>query len=215
MNIYIQLRDNIESVISLVENFDAVPCDSDYYLKMRTLFNQKIQKHELDVECAALFIWINKHCFNGLYRVNSKGLFNVCFNKKTKVNSMNPDNLRTIGQYFRNSDITITHGDFEAACQNVKAGDFIYFDSPYVPISATACFTDYAKDGFTLDDHKRLAALCRQLDKNNIQFMCSNNDVPLVHELYDGFRIEKVDVRRSINCNASKRTGKEVIITNY
>ena len=106
-------------------------------------------------------------------------------------------------------------GDFEAACEDVKPGDFVYFDSPYIPVSETANFTDYTKDGFLLEDHKRLAELFRRLDSIGAYLMLSNHNVPLVYELYQGFRIEEVDVRRNINRDASKRVGKEVIITNF
>ena len=116
---------------------------------------------------------------------------------------------------MREADIEIRQGDFELACADVKPGDFVYFDSPYVPVSETANFTDYTKDGFSLEDHKRLAELFRRLDAMGVYVMLSNHNVPLVHELYGGFRIEAVDVRRSINRDASKRVGKEVIITNY
>ena len=91
----------------------------------------------------------------------------------------------------------------------------MYFDSPYVPVSETANFTDYTKDGFSLEDHRRLAALFRRLAAQGTKVMLSNHNVPLVHELYSGFTIEEVDVRRAINRDASKRSGKEVIITNY
>ena len=91
----------------------------------------------------------------------------------------------------------------------------MYFDSPYVPISETANFTDYTKDGFSLEDHKRLAALYRRLSEQGVKLMLSNHNVPLVYELYSEFTIEQVDVRRAINRDASKRSGKEVIITNY
>lgn len=182
---------------------------------MRTAYNRKIAAHELDAECAAMLIWINKHCFNGLYRVNSKGLFNVPYNNKTGGPSIDEDNLRAIGQYLRDAHIEIRQGDFEAACTDVKAGDFVYFDSPYVPVSQTANFTDYTKNGFSQEDHQRLARLFRRLDSIGAYVMLSNHNVPFVHQLYQGFIIEPIDVRRNINCNASKRVGKEVIVTNY
>ena len=90
-----------------------------------------------------------------------------------------------------------------------------YFDSPYIPVSETANFTDYTKDGFTYEDHVRLAELYKRLAAKGVKVMLSNHDVPLVYELYEGFKIENVDVRRSINSDAKKRVGKEVIITNY
>lgn len=215
LNVYRQLKLDAEAVINAVNVLDADPCDTARYLAIREKYNTKIKAHELDAECAALMIWINKHCFNGLYRVNSKGLFNVPYNNKSDGVSIDATNLRNIGLYLQSRDIEIRQGDFEDACMDVAPGDFVYFDSPYVPISETANFTDYTKDGFSLEDHKRLAALYRKLAAQGTKVMLSNHNVPLVHELYIGFTIEEVDVRRAINRNAAKRSGKEVIITNY
>lgn len=215
LNVYQQLKIDTEAVINAVNVLDADPCDTARYLAIREKYNTKIKAHELDAECAALMIWINKHCFNGLYRVNSKGLFNVPYNNKSDGVSIDATNLRNIGLYLQSRDIEIRQGDFEDACMDVAPGDFVYFDSPYVPISETANFTDYTKDGFSLEDHKRLAALYRKLAAQGTKVMLSNHNVPLVHELYSGFTIEEVDVRRAINRDAAKRSGKEVIITNY
>ena len=215
LNVYRQLKADAEAVISILRELDSVECDKEHYLKKRTEYNKKIAAHILDAECAALTIWINKHCFNGLYRVNSKGLFNVPYNNKIGGVSMNEENLRTIGLYLNSGNIEIREGDFETACADAKAGDFVYFDSPYIPVSETANFTDYTKDGFSYEDHCRLAELSKRLDNAGVKIMLSNNDVDLVHELYDGFKIKGVDVKRAINRDASKRTGKEVIITNY
>ena len=128
---------------------------------------------------------------------------------------MNEENLRNIGYYLRENDIEIRHGDFEKACRDASSGDFAYFDSPYIPVSETAKFTNYTKEGFTIEDHKRLAKLYRQLALRGVWVMMSNHNVPLVYELYNGFRIIEVDVKRAINRDATKRFGKEVIITNY
>jgi len=215
LNVYIQLQTDVEALIAMINELDAVECDKKHYMKMRERYNKKIASGELDTECAALMIWINKHCFNGLYRVNGKGLFNVPYNNKATGSSIDEDNLRTIAHFLMTSDTTILHGDFESACETVRSGDFVYFDSPYVPVSETANFTDYTKDGFSYEDHKRLASLFRELDKRGAMIMLSNHNVPLVHELYEGFQIEEISVRRAINSDASKRVGKEVIITNY
>lgn len=215
LNVYRQLKVNPEAVIVTVSELDKVACDKERYYRVRDHYNEKILAQELDAESAALMIWINKHCFNGLYRVNSKGLFNVPYNNKVNGVSIEADNLRNIGLYFQKCAVKICEGDFEKACEDVQTGDFVYFDSPYVPVSETANFTDYTKEVFTLEDHKRLAALFRRLDSLGVKLLLSNNDVPLVHELYKGYKIESVDVRRVINSVASKRTGKEVIVTNY
>ena len=216
LNVYRQLRIDAEAVIAAVNELDAEPCDKERYMATRDVYNAKIMAHELDLECAALMIWINKHCFYGLYRVNGKGLFNVSYNNNKKGGvSIDAVNLRNIGLYLRTKDVEIRQGDFEIACIDAKPGDFVYFDSPYVPIDETANFTDYTKEGFSLEDHQRLAALYRRLSDQGVKVMLSNHDVPLVHELYSGFTIDRVDVRRTINSDASKRSGKEVIITNY
>lgn len=215
INLYTQLKNAPERVIALVNAMDAIPCTKELYYARRAEYNAKISDHRLDAECAALTIWINKHCFNGLYRVNSKGLFNVPYNNKVQGKSIDEGNLLAISKYLRTADITMTCLDFEQACAGVRAGDFVYFDSPYVPISVTASFTDYTTDGFGLEDHERLAALFRQLDSTGAKLMLSNNDVPLVHELYEGYTIRPLEVRRAINRDASNRTSTEVIITNY
>lgn len=215
INVYLQLQADPRAVIRAVNKLDEGSCDKDYYIAMREAYNKKIQAHELDAECAALMIWINKHCFNGLYRVNGKGLFNVPYNNKQTGKSIDEANLMSIGFFLENSHVEILCQDFEETCEAAQAGDFVYFDSPYIPVSETANFTDYTKDGFTYEDHVRLAELFKRLDKRGVQVMLSNHDVPLVYELYDGYKIENVDVRRSINSDAKKRVGKEVIITNY
>lgn len=215
INLYIQIRDNAESVIEVVTELDSSPCDKEMYYKIRGRYNTKITSNELDFECAALMIWINKHCFNGLYRVNGKGTFNVPYNNRIAGNSIDDVNLMRISEYLRGAEVQISCSDFEDACKNVKENDFVYFDSPYVPQSETADFTDYTKDGFSLRDHERLADLFRRLDRIGAKVMLSNNDVQLVHELYSGYEIQHLDVRRMINSNASRRKGREVLITNY
>lgn len=215
LNVYRQLKNDTEAVIDIINQFDSIECDKARYMLMRDEYNKKIVSNTLDAECAALTIWINKHCFNGLYRVNSKGLFNVPYNNKVGGTSMNEDNLRNIGTYLKSNDVEIREGDFEAACCDAAEGDFVYFDSPYIPVSDTANFTDYTKDGFTYDDHCRLAELYKKLDAAGVKVMLSNNNVDLIYELYDGYTIEAINVKRAINRDATKRVGKEVIITNY
>ncbi len=212
---YAQLKTDAENVIAKVNELDAVPCTKELYYAARERYNRKIADSVFDAECAALMIWINKHCFNGLYRVNSRGLFNVPYNNKVNGKSIDADNIRAIAEYLQKADVTVTCLDFEQACESVSAGDFVYFDSPYIPESETANFTDYTTNGFTLSDHQRLAGLFMCLDRLGAKVMLSNNDVPLVRSLYEGYRIQPLDVKRLINRDAGKRTGKEVLITNY
>lgn len=215
INLYRQLKISVEDVIKEVKKLDLAPCTKERYYNIRERYNKKIEANVQDVESAAIMIWLNKHCFNGLYRVNKKGLFNVPYNNRVNGKSIDENNIRAIGQYLKNEDINIICKDFEEACADVKPGDFVYFDSPYVPESKTADFTDYSKEGFSLEDHKRLADLFRKLDKMGAKVMLSNNDVSLVRDFYAGYNIQSLDVKRMINRNANKRVGKEVLITNY
>lgn len=215
INLYIQLKDAADDVIQEVKKLDTTPCTREIYYATRERYNKKITEHTMDAEAAALLIWLNKHCFNGLYRVNRQGLFNVPYNNRVNGKSIDEANIKAIGEYLRDANVTITCKDFEAACESVGPGDFVYFDSPYVPESETADFTAYYKDGFSLADHERLCALFKRLDQIGAKVMLSNNDVPLVRQLYAGYSIKGLSVKRLINRVASKRTGKEVLITNY
>lgn len=215
INLYQQIRNDVSNVIEAIRKLDSVICDKEYYYSIREKYNAKIQFNELDAECAALMIWINKHCFNGLYRVNGKGFFNVPYNNKVNGRSVDEDNLLSISKYLQTSCVKITCQDFEIACRDVSSGDLVYFDSPYVPVSKTSDFTDYTKDGFELADHQRLARLFQELHARGAYLLLTNNDVPLVHELYSDFNIQSLEVKRMINRDASKRVGREVIVTNY
>ena len=214
INLYRQMQNRPEELILKVEELDCLPSTKDRYLSVREQYNSKIAQGTLDAECAALMIWINKHCFNGLYRVNRKGLFNVPYNNKTSGKSIDEDNARRVARYLQ-KNVTVTCLDFEDACKDVGKDDFVYFDSPYIPESPTASFTDYSSKGFSKDDHERLAKLFRQLDQKGAKLMLSNNDVPLARTLYAGFKIQSFAVKRMINRNAKSREGKEIIITNY
>ncbi len=158
----------------------------------------------------ALFIYLNKRCFNGLYRVNSKGLFNVSFNNKENIRSFDKDNILKASEWLQNK--VITNMDFETAVKTASKGDFVFFDSPYAPLN-NSTFTSYAKDGFTLDDHKRLSKVFKELDKRGCYLMLTNHNTELIRDLYKDFYITVLKVKRLINSNASKRVGEEVIIT--
>lgn len=213
VNLYRQIQSDPEKVISAVNALDAEECSAATYLKNREEYNRRIKGHILDCFTASLFIWLNKHCFNGLYRVNSKGFFNVPYNNRSKGSSIDRDNIRSMAKYLKKVKMSCL--DFEEAVKNAAQGDFVYFDSPYFPESPTANFTSYAKEGFLPEDHKRLARVFKALDGKGVKVMLSNNDVEAVRELYRGYRIESFEVKRIINRDANRRRGKEVIVTNY
>lgn len=206
------VKDNPNELIDVLSELDnKFTSKSDYY-KCRNLFNQKIKNSEYDVLHAALFIYLNKRCFNGLYRVNSKGLFNVPFNNKENIKSFDRDNILKACEWLQNK--VITNADFEITVQTASKGDFVFFDSPYAPLN-NSTFTSYTKDGFTLDDHKRLAKVFKELDKKGCYLMLTNHNTELIRDLYRDYNITVIKTKRLINSDASKRVGEEVIITNY
>lgn len=184
-----------------------------YYYSMREHYNDKLMKGEFDVELAALFVFINKHCFNGLYRVNGKGLFNVPYNNSRR-SSVDEQSIMEISEFLK--DVTIISGDFEAACEGAGAGDFIFIDSPYAPLNPTS-FESYTKEGFDIESHRRLANLFDELTARGCYCMLTNHNTELINELYGnkGYTIDVVSVKRMINSDASNRVGEEVIICNY
>lgn len=215
INLYKTIRNSPNSFLSIIKEMDSISCTKEIYLALRDRYNEKIKNNVQDVECAALMVWINKHCFNGLYRVNNKGLFNVPYNNKIKGDSCNIENIHSISTYFNSIELTILNTDFEKACESVQRGDFVYFDSPYIPESETANFTSYSSIGFSLDDHKRLSELFKRLDSIGAKLLLSNNDIPLIYKLYPNYNIIPIDAKRMINRDANKRIGREVIIRNY
>ena len=185
----------------------------EYYYSLREHYNDKLMKAEYDVELAALFVFINKHCFNGLYRVNGKGLFNVPYNNSRRA-SVDESVIMAVSKYLQG--VNIIDGDFEEACRNANKGDFIFFDSPYAPLNPTS-FESYTKEGFDIESHKRLAKLFDELTAKGCYCMLTNHNTDLINELYGnkGYRIDVVSVKRMINSDATNRVGEEVIICNY
>lgn len=216
INLYKQVRDNCETYKQILSQIDFElqkneTGTSDYFYTARAHFNELLASNTFNVETAALLTFINKHCFNGLYRVNGKGAFNVPYNKSLKP-SFDPTNTDAVSLALVHAELQC--GDFADSVSNAKADDFIFFDSPYVPLNDNT-FEAYTKEGFSEKDHYRLASLFYELDKRNCKLMLTNHDTPLIRKLYLNYKIDVIDVKRSINSNAKNRQGTEVIITNY
>lgn len=215
INAYVQIRENVDSFLDKINRIDSAIGEDGkaYYYSMRNLYNMKLEKMQYDIELAALFVFLNKHCFNGLYRVNSKGLFNVPYNNSKRV-SYDEESIRMTSDYLKR--VTITTGDFEDACRNAGRGDFVFLDSPYAPLNPTS-FESYTKEGFTLESHERLARLYDELTERGCYCMLTNHNTELIEQLYGnkGYTISVVNVKRMINSDANNRKGQEVIICNY
>ena len=215
INTYITICNEPDAFLKEVNRLDNDMWEDGkkYYYSIREHYNDKLMRSEYDVELAALFVFINKHCFNGLYRVNGKGLFNVPYNNSRRV-SVDEDVIIATSEYLRG--VTIIDGDFEQACKNAKKGDFVFIDSPYAPLNPTS-FESYTKEGFDIESHRRLARLYDELTKRGCYCMLTNHNTELINDLYGnkGYTIDVVSVKRMINSDASNRVGEEVIICNY
>lgn len=215
INAYKQIRNEPEAFLTTVNRLDAEMWEDgkEYYYSLREHYNDKLMKAEYDVELAALFVFINKHCFNGLYRVNGKGLFNVPYNN-SRGTSADEKIIMGISKYLQG--VIVIDGDFEEACENAKKGDFVFIDSPYAPLNPTS-FESYTKEGFDIESHNRLAKIYDELTARGCYCMLTNHNTKLINELYGnkGYKIDVVSVKRMINSDASNRVGEEVIICNY
>ena len=215
INTYKVIANSSKQFIKCVKEIDSKIGEDGktYYYSLRERYNDKLMKDEFDIELAALFVFINKHCFNGLYRVNGKGLFNVPYNN-SKRESIDEESIMAVSDYLKN--VTIISGDFEVACQGAGKGDFVFLDSPYAPLNPTS-FESYTKEGFDIESHKRLAKVFDELTDRGCYCMLTNHNTDFINSLYGnkGYKIDVVSVKRMINSDASKRTGEEVIICNY
>lgn len=215
INAYRIITDKPQEFIDNVKKLDLDIIDGgkEYYYSIREQYNDKLMKEEFDVELASFFVFINKHCFNGLYRVNGKGLFNVPYNN-SKKESIDEEAIIATSKYL--NSVKILLGDFELACNDAKKGDFIFFDSPYAPLNPSS-FESYTKEGFDVESHERLAKLFDKLTKRGCYCMLTNHNTDFINDLYSnkGYRMDVVSVKRLINSDASKRTGEEIIICNY
>ena len=215
INSYRQICNAPEAFLAAVKQLDEAMWEDGkkYYYSLREHYNDKLMKAEYDVELAALFVFINKHCFNGLYRVNGKGLFNVPYNNSRRT-SVDESIIMEVSRYLQG--ITIMDGDFEEACEGAGQGDFVFIDSPYAPLNPTS-FESYTKEGFDIESHRRLSNLFDKLTNRGCYCMLTNHNTELINELYSGkgYRRDVVSVKRMINSDASKRVGEEIIICNY
>lgn len=220
VNTYKQIKHSPEEVMDITHQYDLrIQDDSldkdgqkEVYYAIREEYNEKLINAEYDAQSAALLLFLNKHCFNGLYRVNAKkGTFNVPFSNTTR-DSFKRDNILDISEYLQN--VHIKHGDFESLCDQAQEGDFVFLDSPYAPIKDDS-FVSYTKEGFAKEDHERLADQFKAMSDRGCYCMLTNHNTPFINELYKDYNIQVVQVKRLINRNADDRTGEEVIITNY
>lgn len=215
INCYQQIKDNPSELIKSLSKHKESN-SKEYYLNLRSADRDSRIEKMNNVERAARIMYMLRVNFNGLYRVNSKNQFNVPYGRYKNPQIVDSDLIVSISQYLNENTIHILNGDFEEAVKDVEAGDFVYFDPPYIPLSETSSFTSYTHEGFSYEDQVRLRDTFKKLDEKGAYVMLSNSSSPLVGELYKDFKIHKVSATRTNGAKSSSR-GKidEIIVTNY
>lgn len=211
---YVAIRDRVEELISALtlhsEKYFKNP--KEYYYEVRES-NPKNQ-----IEKVSRLIFLNKTCFNGLYRVNSKGKFNVPLGKYTNPNIVNRENLIAVSHVLRSKEISIKCQDFSKTLERVQKNDFVYLDPPYQPVSQTSNFTSYTNDSFGYEDQERLFLEFQRLDSKGCKVMLSNSKSDEVLDLFEGYSDKTIEIssNRFINSDSKNRTGhSELLIKNY
>lgn len=214
MNLYNVIKCDVEA---LIEDLKKHENTSEYFYRTREMDRDKELYEQLsNVERASRIVYLNKTCYNGLFRVNKAGEFNTPFGKYKNPNIVNEVTLRAVSKYFNKADIKILNGDFEESLKGARKGSFVYFDPPYDPVSDSANFTGYDKGGFNRDEQKRLKKLCDKLDKKGIKFLLSNSATDFIMDLYKDYNIKVVKAKRNINSNGNARGDvDEVLVRNY
>ena len=207
INLYKQIKSNVEKLIKELKKHRAKH-NKEYYYQIRKKFN----KEKDPIKKAGYLLYLNKTCFNGLYRVNSNNEFNVPMGGYKNPSIFDEEKLRKVSKILKK--VRLISGDFEKILKFVDKKSFVYFDPPYY--TENNGFTTYTKNNFDKEDQKRLAEFCKKLDKKGTKFMLSNSDTKFIKRLYKGFKKKTVSAKRMINCNAKGRGPvKEVVFRNY
>ncbi len=214
MSVYNVICNNVEE---LIEDLKKHKNESDYFYKIRELDRDREKYAQLNnIGRASRIIYLNKTCYNGLFRVNRQGEFNTPFGRYKNPNIVNEATLRAVNNYFNRAKVTLKCGDFEEAVKGIRKGSFVYFDPPYDPVSDSANFTGYDKGGFDKDEQIRLKKLCDKLNNRGVKFLLSNSSTEFILDLYKDYNITIVKAKRSINSKGDGRGDvNEVLVKNY
>lgn len=214
IHMYEVIRDNVEALILELEKHVN---DSAHFYEVRD-WDRNREKFEAlsSIEKAARIIYLNKTCYNGLFRVNNAGEFNTPFGNYKNPNIINGPILRAVSAYFETAEITFSCRDYADVLREIPRGTFVYLDPPYDPISDTANFTGYSRGGFCRDDQIRLRECCDDLTHRGIKFMLSNSATDFIKEQYAAYHITVVKAKRTVNSDAAGRGQvDEVVVRNY
>ncbi len=214
INVYEVIRSNCPALLIDLQKHRN---EAEYFYRLRAKDRDEARYAKLSpVERASRILYLNKTCYNGLFRVNRKGQFNVPFGRYKNPNIVNEARIRAAHRYFNRATVTFMCGDFAAAVEKSEAGDFVYFDPPYDPVSTSAIFTAYVRGGFGRGQQLRLKELCDQLSSRRVKFLLSNSATDFILDLYRDYEINIVQARRAVNTKARGRGPvDEVLIKNY
>lgn len=214
ITVYRVIKENADALIEHLSRHENTP---EYFYRIRDLDRDREAYAALsDVEKASRLLYLNKTCYNGLFRVNASGAFNSPYGHYRRPNIVNEQTIRGVSRYFNSCDITFFSGDFAAVLDRVPRGGFVYLDPPYDPVSDTASFTGYNRGGFGREEQVRLKACCDALTARGVRFLLSNSATPFIRELYSSYHVSIVQARRAVNSVASRRGAiEEVLVRNY
>lgn len=209
INCYLQVRDHPSEVAALLARHGSRNT-CEYFYEQRTKYNGDDKTSPAQ---AARFIYLNRTCFNGVFRVNKRGEFNVPYGRKERPLLPTDEDLKTVSEALAGAELSVA--DFRVAMKAAEPGDFVYLDPPYPPLNGTSYFTHYTVDRFNAEHQETLAASVRELDRKGCRFLMSNADVEMVRDLYEGFHLQELSVTRYITCSKKRHRVSELVITNY
>ena len=214
MRVYDVIKKNVDELISELKQYRN---EQEFFYYIRGLDRDSEKYDSLsDIKKAARIIYLNKTCYNGLYRVNNAGEFNSPFGYYRNPNIVNEPVLRAVNKYFNSAEIYFSSVDYQEILSTIKKGTFVYLDPPYDPISATSNFTGYSRGGFSRDEQIRLCKCCDELNKRGVKFMLSNSQTPFIMNLYSKYNIKIIQAKRAINSDGNKRGDvNEIVVRNY
>ena len=214
INCYRAIQSRVEELLAALQRHEPHKHDKEYFYRLRAWDRVPGYAQRDEIERAARFLFLNRTCYNGLYRVNRRGTFNVPFGRHDNPTVCAADNLRAVSRALQG--VALLAGDFTLCLETVAPGDFCYLDPPYDPLSGTANFTSYTSDDFGAKDQQRLADLFRELDRLGCQVMLSNSSTEFIRELYGGFEQVEVQAIRAISSKADARGAiPELLVMNY
>jgi DNA adenine methylase len=214
INCYRVIQNRVDELIAELQRHEPHKHDEEYFYRVRAWDREPGYAQRDDIERAARFLFLNRTCYNGLYRVNQSGEFNVPFGRYDNLTICAAGKLRAVSRALQR--VTLLVGDFTRCLETAAPGDFVYLDPPYHPLSATANFTSYTSDDFGPEDQRRLADLFRELDRRGCQVMLSNSSTDLIREIYGGYVRVEVHASRVISSKADARGAiPELLVMNY